>query len=51
MDLEHLHDANNMIKLRLSDNLSAAKGLIQLISPLNDCFNALTLKTVNKILK
>ena len=29
MDLEHLYPVNNMIRLRLNDNLPAAKELIQ----------------------
>ena len=29
MNLEHLYPANNMIRLRLSANLPAVKGLIQ----------------------
>ena len=29
MDLEHLYPANNMIRLRLSANFPAVKGLIQ----------------------
>ena len=37
MDLEHLHPANNMVRLRLSTNLPAVKGLTQSASPLNDC--------------
>ena len=36
MNLEHLYPVNNMIRLRLIDNLPAVKGLIQLASPLND---------------
>ena len=35
MDLEHLYPANNMIRLRLSANFPAVKGLIQSAS-LND---------------
>ena len=42
MGLKHLSPANNMIKLKLSANLSVVKGLIQLVSPLNDCFIAET---------
>ena len=42
MGLDHLYPANNMIRLRLSANLPAVKGLIQSASPLNDCFIAET---------
>ena len=37
MNLEHLYPANNMIRLGLSANLPAVKGLIQSASPVNDC--------------
>ena len=37
-----LISCNNMIRLTLSVNLSAVKGLIQSASPLNDCFIAET---------
>ena len=60
MDLEHLSTGNRTISLTLGASLSAVRGLIQSILPLNDGFSTetpvwrdlrlgLTLKTLQSI--